>query len=956
MNLERLYIENYKQLREPLELYPPEGAVGVIGANGTGKSTLFESILWAFFGSRGRDPRFANESIPWSGGSTKDPTVVEVTLSTENGPYTVRRQLRSNSTGAEARDPEGRTLVTGTTDVTRWVEQHLLRMDRTAFEATFYARQKELKFFAHHDGVERVRRVSEMLGISGVKKAQKLLREDRKELRSEANLLEARLAEADLEGLRRELNEARSDLNRIEGELAKVGGELEETTEALKVAREARDALAAGYREHTRLNRELQRAEGERVRAEDRARAAEETLKELAHDREDLSRLRSELERLPALEAELERLEEAKRRVERRDQVRRELLQAQARITAIESEVWDTLEDLDGADEEPLAGWNALFDLDGTELLAGAASVLKEADRQLKLAEERHERLKQLAADHEDLRLTEKDVREAEERHREALAETRRLAAELEDVSGGEDLEVWERELRGEEEKLREIAANHRGRAAAHEREAKNIDKAREAIESGAEEHCPTCHRGFEEGEQLEISDTLRRQAAALRRLAARDAEEAEKLSESAAATAKKLAKVSERLARWRELREALLRAEDRAADRLEALERTREHHRELRARLDGSPVPTAEELAAAEAHRERLRELRDARPGVASLAREHAELTRKTSELAKELEDLSGVAYDPKAHRERREETSRLTAERGRAVEIEKRLARRPEIEASLVEARRRGRKAGEEAARLRGEISALAFDEAAYEAAGERITAAEERAAVLRDAREQLGGEWKDAEYRIERAKGELRRLEDDRRLANMKTSEAARMDEMDALFTRFLGSLTARARPMLEAEASALVRELTDGRYERMEFDENYRVKLLDRFDDSYPIDRFSGGEADIASLSARMALSKLIAAGGGGSLGFLVLDEVFGSLDAGRRNNVLLALERLKRSFGQIFIISHVGEVQESALVDEVWMLEEDEEGKSTVRRVERGSDREITADLRGSLAR
>jgi exonuclease SbcC len=69
-----------------------------------------------------------------------------------------------------------------------------------------------------------------------------------------------------------------------------------------------------------------------------------------------------------------------------------------------------------------------------------------------------------------------------------------------------------------------------------------------------------------------------------------------------------------------------------------------------------------------------------------------------------------------------------------------------------------------------------------------------------------------------------------------------------------------------------------------------------------------------------------------------LGFLVLDEVFGSLDAGRRNNVLLALERLKRSFGQIFIISHVAEVQESALVDEVWMLEEDEEGKSTVRRV------------------
>jgi exonuclease SbcC len=217
--------------------------------------------------------------------------------------------------------------------------------------------------------------------------------------------------------------------------------------------------------------------------------------------------------------------------------------------------------------------------------------------------------------------------------------------------------------------------------------------------------------------------------------------------------------------------------------------------------------------------------------------------------------------------------------------------------------------------------------------------VAAAEERASALRDAREGLGGDWKDADHRIERAKTEIKRLDDDRKLANERAAAAARMDEMDALFTEFFRSLTARARPMLEAEASSLVRELTDGRYESMEFDENYRVRLLDRFDDSYAIERFSGGEADVASLSARVALSRLVAARGGNTLGFLVLDEVFGSLDAGRRNNVLLALERLKRSFGQIFIISHVGEVQESALVDEVWMIEEDEEGKSLVRRMD-----------------
>ena len=950
MNLERLYIENYKQLRDPVELHPPEGAIGVVGPNGAGKSTLFETILWAFFGSKGAGPRFANESIPWSGGSTKDATVVEVTLATPGGPYTVRRQLRSNATTAEARDPDGSTVVTGAADVTRWVEEVLLHMDRTAFEATFYAKQKELKFFAHDDGISRVRRISKMLGISGVEAAQQLLRADRNELRSEVRLIEGRLAEADLESLQNELEGAKAECARLEGELEKISREYEEAEAELKDARESRAALDAAYREHTRLVGELRDAEGERQRAEDRAAAAEKNLEDLAKAKEELERLRRGLDRMAGLEAELERLEEDRRRAERRDQARRDLRVAQARIAAIESEVAEILEGLDGEDE-PLPGWGALFELDGPELLSEAAAVLEGAAGELSRAEEHYEALRELASCYEAYRLAEEEVREARARHEEAFAESERLAEELEEVSGGENLEESERELREEEEKLKEIAASHRGRASADEREAKNVDRAREAIESGAEDHCPTCHRPFEEGELLEISDTLSRQAASIRRRAAREFEEAEKLTSAAEVAAERLREVSAKLDRWRELREALARAGDRADDRFEALRSADGHRRKLEGQIEGATPPAEGDIEEARARFERLRELRDARAGVVSLTREHTGLVERAAELSAELGELTGISYDPETHRERKEEKARLDESRGRATELERRLASRPEIEAGLEEAQRRAGEAEERAKGLRHKISALGFDEAAYEVATERVLVAEEKLGGLRDAREHLGGEWKDADYRIERVGAELERLDSDRKLANRKASEAARMDEMDALFTLFFKSLTARARPMLEAEASAFIRELTDGRYERMEFDENYRVKLFDRFDDSYAIDRFSGGEADVASLSARVALSKIIATRGGGTLGFLVLDEVFGSLDAGRRNNVLLALERLKRSFGQIFIISHVSEVQESALVDEVWMLEEDEDGKSSVRRVEQnlGTPVEVGGD-------
>lgn len=939
MILERLFIQNYKQLRDPVELFPPEGAIGVVGTNGAGKSTLFESILWAFFGSRGGGPRFANESIPWSGGSTKDPSIVEVTLTTDGGSYTVRRQLKGGSTSAEVRDGGGRTIVTGTSDVLRWVEKELLGMDRTAFEATFYARQKELRFFAQDDGISRVRRISKLLGIGGVETAQSLLREDRNALRSEARVLEGRLAEADLESFQAELKEARTACERLEGELEKVTEDLGAAEVDLGAARGRRNSLEASHREHSRLTADLRGAEAEVRRAADRISEGEKDLADLAAAEEELGRLKPVTARLPEVTAELETLDEDRRLAEERERSRREVRDGQRRVSDIEGEVWDLLEGLDGDDGEVLAGFDALFDLDGEDLLREGMAVLEGASGELEKAEARFEELRELSSRHEALEVAANEERVARERYEEVAGEAADLRETLENLFGDEDLQEREEQLREEEEKLREVAAHHRGRSNAVEREAKNVDRAREAIDSGAEDHCPTCHRGFEGGEQEEISGTLKRQAASLRRQAARENEEAEKLALSADETAGKIKKLRTRLERWRELREGLANAENRAAVRLEGLEKARERLTGLRKELGGAEAPTAEDLEGARARRERLRALRDARPAVAGRAEEHARLTERVAGLLDRLEELSELRYDAEAHSERRREKDRLERAVGRVEELERRLETRPGVEEALEEARRRAEEAGKTAEKLRTEVSRLGFDEAAYEAATAKVTEAEERLSNLRDAREGLGGDWKDADHRIERAKTELKRLDDDRKLANERAAAAARMDEMDGLFTEFFRSLTARARPMLEAEASGLVRELTDNRYESMEFDENYRVRLLDRFDDSYAIERFSGGEADVASLSARVALSRLVAARGGNTLGFLVLDEVFGSLDAGRRNNVLLALERLKRSFGQIFIISHVGEVQESALVDEVWTVEEDEEGKSRIRRMD-----------------
>ena len=69
-------------------------------------------------------------------------------------------------------------------------------------------------------------------------------------------------------------------------------------------------------------------------------------------------------------------------------------------------------------------------------------------------------------------------------------------------------------------------------------------------------------------------------------------------------------------------------------------------------------------------------------------------------------------------------------------------------------------------------------------------------------------------------------------------------------------------------------------------------------------------------------------------------FLVLDEVFGSLDSERRAQLLETLGSLASSghFQQMFIISHVDDVQLAPVMNEAWTIEE-RDGVSRVNRPE-----------------
>ncbi len=60
---------------------------------------------------------------------------------------------------------------------------------------------------------------------------------------------------------------------------------------------------------------------------------------------------------------------------------------------------------------------------------------------------------------------------------------------------------------------------------------------------------------------------------------------------------------------------------------------------------------------------------------------------------------------------------------------------------------------------------------------------------------------------------------------------------------------------------------------------------------------------------------MAISEHVRFQSGGSVGLLVLDEVFGPLDEDRKARMLLALERLRGRFRQSLVVTHAGDIKD-----------------------------------------
>ena len=327
-----------------------------------------------------------------------------------------------------------------------------------------------------------------------------------------------------------------------------------------------------------------------------------------------------------------------------------------------------------------------------------------------------------------------------------------------------------------------------------------------------------------------------------------------------------------------------------------------------------------------------------------ALLAERRAEL----SKLKEEAELASRGAEG--ARRELRESLSALkryaaliAGEPSPELAAEKVLERlsEEELEKERLESRLRGLRESLEDAMRR--VDALALQSEIEELEG-RLSAIElpqlpEGVRFSKELLDRVSRERDEARGKLEGIKASIetyeeRMREDERYIAEHEGIEAAVRDQEDKVrglerelrvvkaaiegIEATAEALRNRVRPSVERYMGQILPKLTSGRYRAVALDESFGIRVWDPDAGEFrPRDVFSGGAEDQFLLAMRLAFAlSLMPEAKGVKPDFLFLDEPLGSSDEVRRSGIIEYLtSELPRLFGQIFVISHVGGLEE-----------------------------------------
>ena len=191
MRLHGLQLQNFRQHADSVITFNT-GLTGIIGTNGSGKTTVLEAIAWALYGNSAT--RGTRDSIRFSRAAPRSPVRVELDFELAGHRYRIVRRL----TDAELYlDGAGQPIANSITGVNELLQRRL-GMSRSEFFNTYFTGQKELNVMAAMGPSERAQFLSRVLGYEKLRTAQQLVRDRRRLISAETAGLRSGMPDAEV--------------------------------------------------------------------------------------------------------------------------------------------------------------------------------------------------------------------------------------------------------------------------------------------------------------------------------------------------------------------------------------------------------------------------------------------------------------------------------------------------------------------------------------------------------------------------------------------------------------------------------------------------------------------------------------------------------------------------------------------------------------------------------------
>ncbi|WP_421908509.1 AAA family ATPase [Methanolacinia petrolearia] len=907
MILERIEFKNFKRYSNETINFN-DGITGIIGNNGSGKSTIVQGILFALYGVRaGIEGDFINSS----GSNSKDKCSVSLDFQKDGNNYTITRWYRKtpSTTQHEAQIKiNGGLLADGVSQVEAEIER-IVGMAASDFKNTIYAGQKDLSSLLDDSPAERQKWFMKMLGIDFLKKeADAKIKTLIDECKTSMAGLGSYLKEKEKENLPGRIDAAAAEMKQAETDLKKTFMEIKdlegEETELKKTA----DSLSEKWNKYRELEKDIGLIREANRQKSDYRSAFGKKLAEYEKMLPEFEKPAASEENYLIVKSEYNEYKEKEK--------------AHSKVSSlIETLEYKLNFERSGLDEinrkiKSLSADKKRHD-----------EILPEISRRNGLLEE-YDRLKKCEEEFRRLESKRIGVRE-QLKHYTKQAESLRNEIEraeerLKVIGYSGELDLKTEELEAAEKRLSKESIGLTEFVKILDRERKKLSKELDEITAlGEDGECPTCKRRL--GDQYMILEESLKTTIELNenecsglknkilKIQAEYEKAIHKLDKLKSVKREAIGIISVLEANKKKRQELYLKVEETIGDE----SRLNEDISEIS--FSDSAIREMEgSIKSLEGIFYEFRDIEMRLKEEQSLSSCKADTEGRISNISRNIENenkkLSELGFDPEKYKRLETAFEEAEALHQRYLELKPKIDQIPSLKDEI-------RSLEEEMNLNSKKISTTEATLKSMEISDEMVKSA---LLNVEDCRKRINGKKIEAgelESSIKYLKKEIERLEKEtadieerkKRYSELQERMVV-LEKTRGLMKEYIVYLLNVIRAKIEGEVGQVLSEITGGRYENVLIDENFDI-LVNDLGENFPARRFSGGEQDDIAIALRIALSRYLADMhhmNGGT--FMIFDEIFGSQDEERRNNLISALRTQESHFPQIFLISHIGDIQ------------------------------------------